>query len=100
MSGPDHLGILRVRAPADPATRVGRWYATGPDRRFVPGDPAFAIYRIVSDHADVPGCVTVEAPGGKRFPLHVTLADDIAGPSVEEGGLSPGGTDGRGEQPS
>ena len=101
MSGPDHPGILKVRAPANPKTRVGRWYAAGPaDRRFTPGDPAFGIYRIVSDSADVPGCVTVEGPGAQRFPLHVALADDIAGPSVEEGGLSPDRPDGHREQPS
>ena len=40
-------------------TRVGPWYASGPeDRSFVAGDPAFSILRVMSDDAAVPGCVT------------------------------------------
>ena len=38
------------------ATRVGFWYASGPeDRSFVAGDPAFSIVRVVSDDAEQAG---------------------------------------------
>ncbi len=69
------------------ATRVGLRYATGPEGRpFVAGDPAFAIFRVVSDDADVPGCVTVENNEGRRFPVPITLVDAIAAPTRLQAG--------------
>ena len=60
-------------------TRVGLWYAEGPvGCPFVAGDPAFAIFRVVSDDADVPGCVAVENNEGRRFPVPIPLVDEIA----------------------
>ncbi len=45
------------------------------------GDPAFAIFRVVSDDADVPGCVTVENNEGRRFPVPIPLVEGIAAPT-------------------
>ena len=73
------------------ATRVGRWYAEGPENRsFVAGDPAFAIFRVVSDDAKVPGCVTVENAAGQRFPVPIPLLDAIAAPAEQQVGTLPG----------
>ena len=66
------------------ATRVGRWYAEGPEHRsFVAGDPAFSIFRVVSDDAEMPGCVTVENAAGQRFPVPIPLLDAIAAPAEQ-----------------
>ena len=66
------------------ATRVGHWYAMGPeDRTFVAGDPAFCILRVVSDDAAAPGCVTVENAAGQRFPVPIPLIDAIAAPAEQ-----------------
>ena len=71
------------------ATRVGRWYAEGPeDRRFVAGAPAFSILRVMSDDAAVPGCVTVENAMGQRFPLPIPLLDAIAASAEQPGPIS------------
>ena len=78
--------ITQVIDPRDcetAPTRVGRWYADGPDRVFVPGDPAFRIHRVVADDADVRGCVTVENAGGQRFPVPTSLIDAISAPAVQ-----------------
>lgn len=57
---------------------IGYWYATGPaDRQFSPGDPAFSIHYVVSGTSDVPGCVTIQNPGGQRFPLSRTLLERL-----------------------
>ncbi len=67
------------------ATRVGRWYASGPeDRPFVAGDPAFSILRVVSDDAEAQGCVTVENAAGQRFPVSASLIDAIAAPAEQQ----------------
>lgn len=72
------------------ATRVGRWYASGPeDRSFVAGDPAFSVLRVVSDNAEVPGCVTVENAAGQRFPVSASLIDAIAAPAEQQAGTLP-----------
>ena len=62
-------GGAGVRDGRTAATRVGRWYAEGPEgRRFVAGDPAFSIFRVVSDDSAVPvfrfrsGCSTPSPP--------------------------------------
>ena len=69
------------------ATQVGRWYAEGPaDRPFITGDPAFSILRVVSDNAEVPGCVTVENAAGQRFPVPASLIDEIAAPTRLQAG--------------
>lgn len=62
-----------------PDSLVGRWCALGPsDHAFDPDDCAFAIHRIVDDHHDVAGCVTVENSVGQRFPLSRGFAEKIA----------------------
>ena len=67
------------------ATRIGRWYASGPeDRTFVAGDPAFSILRVVSDDAEAPGCVTVENAAGQRFPVSASLIDAITAPAERQ----------------
>ena len=67
------------------ATRVGLWYASGPeDRSFVAGDPAFSILRVVSDVAEAPGCITVENAAGQRFPVPASLIDAIAAPAEQQ----------------
>ena len=72
------------------ATRVGRWYAEGPEHcSFVAGDPAFSILRVVSDDAEAPGCVTVENAGGQRFPVPASLIDAIAAPAEQQAGTLP-----------
>ncbi len=72
------------------ATRVGLWYAKGPeDRRVVAGDPAFSILRVVSDDTAVPGCVTVENAAGRRFPVPIPLLDAIAAPAEQQAGTLP-----------
>ena len=72
------------------ATRVGFWYASGPeDRSFVAGDPAFSILRVVSDDAEAPGCVTVENAAGQRFPVPASLIDAIAAPAEQQAGTLP-----------
>ena len=72
------------------ATRVGRWYAEGPEHRsFVAGDPAFSILRVMSDDAAVPGCVTVENAAGQRFPVPIPLLDAIAAPAEQQAGTLP-----------
>ena len=77
-------GGAGVRDGRTAATRVGRWYAEGPQgRSFVAGDPAFSIFRVVSDDAAVPGCVTVENAAGQRFPLPIPLLDAIAAPAEQ-----------------
>lgn len=44
-----------------PDSLVGRWCALGPsDRAFDPDDRAFDIHRIVDDHHDVAGCVSLD----------------------------------------
>ncbi len=69
------------------ATRVGRWYASGPeDRPFVAGDPAFSILRVVSDDAAAPGCVTVENAADQRFPVPIPLVDEITAPAEQQAG--------------
>lgn len=69
------------------ATRVGYWYAEGPgDRPFVADDPAFSIFRVVSDDAAVPGCVMVENAAGQRFPVPAPLIDKIAAPTRLQAG--------------
>ena len=76
-----------ARGSGSGATRVGRWYAMGPeDRSFVAGDPAFCILRVVSDDAAAPGCVTVENAAGQRFPLPIPLLDAIAVPAEQQAG--------------
>ncbi len=66
------------------ATRVGHWYATGPeDRPFVAGDPAFSMLRVVADDAEAPGCVTVENAAGQRFPVPIPLIDAIAASTAQ-----------------
>ena len=80
-------------------TRVGLWYATGPeDRSFVTGDPAFAIFRVVSDDADVPDCVTVENNEGRCFPVPIPLVDAIAAPTRLQAGGPLDQSIGQGEQ--
>ncbi len=80
-------------------TRVGLWYATGPeDRSFVAGDPAFFILRVVSDDADVSGCVTVENAAGQRFPVSASLIDEIAAPTRLQAGGPLDQSIGQGEQ--
>lgn len=62
---------------------LGWWYATGPaDKKFSPTDSAFNIHRVVSDTAEMTGCVTVENAGGQRFPLELLLLKRIARPPV------------------
>ena len=87
------MGVRKGKGGADvrdgrtAATRVGRWYAEGPEHRpFVAGDPAFAILRVVSDDAAVPGCVTVENAAGQRFPVPIPLLDAIAAPAEQQSG--------------
>ena len=68
-------------------TQVGHWYAEGPaDRPFLAGDPAFSIFRVVADDAEVPGCVTVENNKGRRFPMPTSLVDAIAAPTRLQAG--------------
>jgi hypothetical protein len=63
---------------------VGWWYATGPaGKEFSPADPSFNIHRVVSDTADLEGCVTVENAGGDRFPLERLSLKRIARPPVQ-----------------
>lgn len=81
MSSCEHASVAKVQPDAAKTTRIGRWYATGPDDRpFAPDDPAFHVYRVVAD-GPVPGCVTVENAAGQRFPVPVSLVDAIVAPS-------------------
>ncbi len=62
-------------------SRVGMWYATGPaDKAFNADDPDWNIHTVVSDGSEVPGHVTVENGGGQRFPVAISLVDDIGEP--------------------
>ncbi len=100
MSGLDHTGVARVRTDAARPTRVGRWYATGPtDRSFAPDNPTFAVFHVVVDDAEVPGCVTVLNNEGGRIPVPISLVDAIVAPVGERWTLldRPAG---HGEQPS
>ena len=83
-------GGAGVRDGRTAATRVGLWYEEGAeDRRFVAGDPAFSILRVVSDDAAVPGCVTVENAAGRRFPVPIPLLDAITAPAEQQAGTLP-----------
>lgn len=63
---------------------LGRWYATGPENRaFKPTDPGVAVYRVISDTSDVPGCVLVEAPARERFAVARSLVAAISRPAGE-----------------
>ena len=89
MAAPRSTDGAGVQDSRTAATRVGRWYAEGPeDRRFVADDPAFSILRVVSDDAAVPGCVTVENAAGQRFPLPIPLLDAIAAPAEQPDPIS------------
>ncbi len=82
MDAPRSTGDTGAQDSRAAATRVGLWYAEGPgDRPFVAGDPAFAIFRVVADDAEAPGCVTVENAAGQRFPVPIPLVDAISAPT-------------------
>lgn len=85
------MGILKVKSGAGvqdrgtAATRVGFWYASGPEgRSLVAGDPAFSIFRVVADDAGTPGCVAVENDAGQRFPVPASLIDAIAASTEQQ----------------
>ncbi|MGB8480681.1 MAG: hypothetical protein WCE63_17885 [Acidobacteriaceae bacterium] len=60
-------------------SRVGMWYAVGPaDETFTAGDPDWNVHTVVSDGSEFPDHVTVENGGGQRFPVAISLIDDIA----------------------
>ncbi len=100
MNSPEHASVTRVQPDAAKTTRVGRWYATGPeDRPFAPDDPAFHVHRVVAD-GPVPGCVTVENAAGQRFPVPVSLVDAITAPAGEQPSKLPVCPVEQGEQPS
>jgi hypothetical protein len=66
-------------------TRVGWWYATGPeDQEYYPGHPAFSLHTVVSDESSIPRCVTAENSAGQRFPVANILIDQIAGPPTRD----------------
>ena len=72
-------GCAGIQDHGTGTTRVGLWYATGPEcRSFVAGDPAFAVFCVVADDAEVPGCVAVENNEGRCFPVPTLLVDAIA----------------------
>lgn len=63
---------------------AGRWYATGPeDREFAVTDPDVAVYRVISDNSDIPGCVLAQAPAGDRFAVARSLVAEISRPACE-----------------
>jgi hypothetical protein len=63
------------------ATRVGFWYATGPaDKEYRAGDPAFSLHTVISDESEYPGCVLVENGARQRFPVPLSLIDQVASP--------------------
>lgn len=63
---------------------LGWWYATGPeDRDFNPNEPDVAVYRVVGEKSDVPGCLLIEGPCGARFPVARTLVLQISRPASE-----------------
>lgn len=65
-----------------PVSLLCHWYALGPEGvPFVPGDPDFGVFRIVSDDPALPD-VTVETDGGQRFVLARDHARDIAIPPI------------------
>ena len=75
-------GVAGIQDHGAAATGGGLWYAEGPgDRPSVASDPAFSILRVVSDDAEVLGCVTVENAAGQRFPVPIPLVDAIAAPT-------------------
>lgn len=75
-------GSVGIRDHGAATTRLGHWYAEGPgDRPFVAGDPAFSIFRVVSDDAAVPGCVMVKNAAGQRFPVPASLIGEMAAPT-------------------
>ncbi len=84
MSGPDYPDVAKVQTKANAPTRVGRWYAMGPaNRSFVPDDPAFAIFHVVADGAQMPGCVTVLNNEGRRLRVPIDLVYAIVAPAGE-----------------
>ena len=63
------------------ASRVGFWYATGPaDKDYKVGDPAFSIHTVIADESEYPGCVLVENAARQRFPVPLSLIDQVASP--------------------
>ena len=59
-------------------SRVGMWYAVDPaDETLTAGDPAWNVHTVVSDGSEFHDHVTVENGGGQRFPIAISLVDDI-----------------------
>jgi len=74
------------------ASRVGRYYATGPaDQPYSEGSPDWNKHVVVSDAAELPEHSTVENAGGQPFPVPYSLLDLIAGPAdtTEHKGIEP-----------
>jgi hypothetical protein len=63
------------------ASRIGFWYATGPAKtEYRPGDAAFSLHTVVSDKSEFAEHVTAENGGGQRFPVVLSLIEEIASP--------------------